>query len=265
MGARHLCGLMLAVAACKDRPNEARPAPARGPVSADEAAELARDVARAASPCEPTWLATFVDGAAAFCASLPAGTTVGLVAVPASGRPVLRTLTSDARLGYQELIVARATPEGPAHGVALTPIAADDLAAFADQRERRDDAALLATIERLDARVGGDPYLADQRAEALLHDPTPAHLADAERWARAAVAGLPEREHVWWTLLVVQTKRGDHAGVVASLDELKRRFGVEIDRDKMAGMTTFRDFMASPEAAAWWARQDAAAPPDAAP
>lgn len=144
---------------------------------------------------------------------------------------------------------------------------AADLLRFEGDRRRKDAPALLATIERLDRRVGGDPYLADKRAEAYLLDPTPAHLEEAERWARAATAGLPDREHGWWTLLVVQTKRRDHAGVVASLDELQRRFGVEIDRDKMAGMTTFRDFMGSPEFAAWAARQDAAAaaPADAAP
>lgn len=221
--------------------------------------------------------------AAWLCRAIVAGSDVGLVAVrgDADGpRPVLRVLATDAALDYLELDLARATPAGPVRvvdvtsyqaGAALsrqlagqvgddaTAEAASELAAFAQQRERHEAAPLLEAIDRLDRRVGGDPYLADQRAEVYLRDATPERLELAERAARQAVAGLPTREHVWWTLLVVQARRRDHAGVVASLGELERRFGVEIDRDKMAAMTTFRDFMASPEYAAW-ARAQTASP-----
>jgi hypothetical protein len=120
---------------------------------------------------------------------------------------------------------------------------------------KKDGPKLLAAIDRLDRKVGGDPYLELHRAGAYTLDPTPGNLAKAEQSARAFIAAMPEVQNGWWTLATVQLQRGDLAGVVPTLDAIKQRFAVTFSRDAMAAQPIYEAFLRSPEFEAWWARQ----------
>jgi hypothetical protein len=120
---------------------------------------------------------------------------------------------------------------------------------------RKQLAPLLEAIDRVDRRVGRDPYLDYLRAGAYLMDPTPEHLAEAERLARSATAGVPDHPDVWWNLATVQITRKDHAGLVPTLDKLATTFAITFDRDAMTTDPLWQDFVASPEFATWWARR----------
>jgi hypothetical protein len=100
---------------------------------------------------------------------------------------------------------------------------------------RKDLPRTLAAVESLDARVGGDPYLANLRASAYLLDPTPEHLAEAERWARKGVEAVPDDEDALWSLAAILLMRGDHAAVLPVADTLRTRFAATIDPTAMAG------------------------------
>jgi hypothetical protein len=120
---------------------------------------------------------------------------------------------------------------------------------------KKDGPKLLAAIDRLDRKVGGDPYLELHRAVAYTLDPTPANLAKAEASARAIVTAMPDLQQAWWTLVTVQLQRGDHAGVVPTLDAIKQRFALTFSREAMAAEPLYATFLQSPEFAEWWARQ----------
>jgi len=115
---------------------------------------------------------------------------------------------------------------------------------------RHDVPALVKTIDRLDRRVGGDPYLAFLRVNAYLLEPTPEHLAAAETAARAAVAGMPKNTSVLLALATVQLRRGDRTGAVVTLETL-RALGSEVGRASVAKDPDWQAFFASPEYASW--------------
>jgi hypothetical protein len=119
---------------------------------------------------------------------------------------------------------------------------------------KKDGPKLLAAIDRLDRKVGGDPYLELHRAGAYTLDPTPANLAKAEQAARSVVTQMPDLQEAWWTLVTVQLQRGDHAGVVPTLDAMKERFSLTFSRDAMATQPIYEAFLRSPEFEAWWAK-----------
>lgn len=100
---------------------------------------------------------------------------------------------------------------------------------------KKDMAGVLGAIEKLDKLVGGDPYLDVLRANAYLLDTEPAHLAEAERWARKATEAEPALENAWWSLAVALLRRGDHAAVLPVADTLRTRFEAQIDPESMAG------------------------------
>jgi len=120
---------------------------------------------------------------------------------------------------------------------------------------RKNATAALAAIDRIDRRVGGDPYNGLLRASAHLLDPTPEHLAEADKWAQVTTEAMPTHQNGWWTLATVRLTRGDHAGVVPVLDKLEQDFGVSFDRAAMASEPVWQGFLQSPEFAAWWAKR----------
>jgi hypothetical protein len=103
----------------------------------------------------------------------------------------------------------------------------------------------LAALERLDQRVGGDPYLAVMRANTHLIDPTAGHLVEAERWARRAVESEPAMETAWWTLALVLLNRGDHPALAPVVDTLRTKFAAAIDPASMAGNELWTPYFAS--------------------
>jgi hypothetical protein len=116
---------------------------------------------------------------------------------------------------------------------------------------KKDMTQTLAAVDRLDQLVGGDPYLAVLRANAHLLEPTPEHLAEAERWARKATTAEPTNENGWWTLAAILLQRGDHTAVVAVADTLRTRFAATIDPVAMAGNDLWSAHFDSPAYRAW--------------
>lgn len=117
---------------------------------------------------------------------------------------------------------------------------------------RGDMPALLAAIDRLDRAVGGDPYLDLHRAGAYLLEPTAGNLSEAELLARAGTTALPGIADGWWTLAAIQAMRHEHAAVTATLDELRRRFDVDVRLEDLEADEVYEDFLDSPEFEAWW-------------
>jgi hypothetical protein len=118
---------------------------------------------------------------------------------------------------------------------------------------RKDYPSSLAAIDRLDAVVGGDPYLDGLRA--MLHDEA-GDLDKALAAARSGVTREPELQPLWWFLLTVQLDRKEVAPALATIDELQTRFAVVMDEDAMRAEPKYGFLLASP---AWKQRQAAAA------
>lgn len=106
--------------------------------------------------------------------------------------------------------------------------------------------AALATLDRLAAAVGGDPYL-DVMASDLLYQKgdLPASKAKA---AQAAV-DEPTLVNPWYVLLVVSLKEADHAATVEALMALEVRFGKSIA--DLATLPEYAGFVRSAEYAGW--------------
>lgn len=119
-------------------------------------------------------------------------------------------------------------------------------------RVRGDMPALLRAIDRLDRAVGGDPYLDLHRAGAYTLEPTAGNLSEAALAARAVTTALPGIEDGWWMLAAIQAMRHEHAAVTATLDELRRRFAVEVRLEDLEADEAYEDFLDSPEFEAWW-------------
>jgi tetratricopeptide (TPR) repeat protein len=101
-------------------------------------------------------------------------------------------------------------------------------------------------IDRLDAMIGGDPYLHAIRAKIHLHTND---FADAKKAANAAIAGGDRRVDPLWTLLTVSLREQDHA---ESLRLLKKMvFEHKIVLDKIATNPDYAAFLRSPQAAEW--------------
>lgn len=92
---------------------------------------------------------------------------------------------------------------------------------------RKDVDALLLALDRLERKVGGDPYLDTHRAGAYLLDPENANLNKAEQLARSATTAVPDVADGWWILATIQQQRGDTAALATTADEIKRRFGID--------------------------------------
>ncbi|MEZ4403048.1 MAG: hypothetical protein R3B06_23700 [Kofleriaceae bacterium] len=122
---------------------------------------------------------------------------------------------------------------------------------------RKQVQALLEAIDRLDQRVGGDPFLDQLRIGALMLEPTPAHVEAATAAARRLIAARPDQQESWMNLASVQLTGQDYDGVVATLDHLTTGFGMRFDREAMAGAPLYQGFLASPQFAAWWPRYSA--------
>jgi hypothetical protein len=111
---------------------------------------------------------------------------------------------------------------------------------------REEVGKLLTILDRLDRRVGGDPYLGYLRANAYLLEPTPEHLAAAETSVREAIARLPDRWDPLFGLLTVQVKQQRYPEAMATLTTLRDRFDVSVDHDVVAGDADWQLFLATP-------------------
>jgi hypothetical protein len=108
----------------------------------------------------------------------------------------------------------------------------------------------LARVERLDERVGGDPYLDQMRAWALRGLGRPAEALTA---ARRAVNAEPERAEAWDELLAAQLASADHPGTLETIAEMTLRFDWGWDPAAIRDNPLWASFITSAEGASWLA------------
>jgi hypothetical protein len=121
-----------------------------------------------------------------------------------------------------------------------------DLIRFDDVMTRMQYGELLAMLDRLDKRLGGDPYLDALRAQAL--NSSGKH-AEAITAAKRAIAAEPGLEDAYWGLLAPQVASKDFAGAVATVKVLRDRFAA--DTAALQGDPRFAPLVDSKEYAAW--------------
>ncbi|MBS1910549.1 MAG: hypothetical protein JST22_01060 [Bacteroidetes bacterium] len=112
--------------------------------------------------------------------------------------------------------------------------------------------SLGAAVDRLDVHVGGDPYLNLFRATIAMAR-RDGDKAAAYGWA--LLNGDPESPDGYWAVVNASILRRDYATISRMLDALKSRFNLPITPAVITGDTLYRDYAASPEFAAWAARQ----------
>jgi hypothetical protein len=111
---------------------------------------------------------------------------------------------------------------------------------------RKQYRSALEVLDRLDARVGGDPYLDVQRAGLfLLQD----DYDEAVRYAQSAVAADPFLQPGYWTLASIALETKDWDLLVRALDGLEDNFAVEL-RD-LEEVPEYLEFLDSPEYEDW--------------
>jgi hypothetical protein len=107
---------------------------------------------------------------------------------------------------------------------------------------------VLAMIDRLDKRLGGDPYLDVQRASALLEA---GRKIEAVAAAKRATEREPTLQQAWWGLLTAQAAADDTTGALATLTVLRDRFKVVIDADALHADARFETLVESKQFKAW--------------
>ncbi|MGV3662902.1 MAG: tetratricopeptide repeat protein [Prosthecobacter sp.] len=103
-------------------------------------------------------------------------------------------------------------------------------------------------LKRVDAVVGGDPYLKFLRGSARLQ------LKDYEgalALANEAQQEDPQMPDAVNLRIGVHLARKDHKAVVGEFRTFRKNFGVTLDREALSGEDVYKDFLASPEFAIW--------------
>jgi hypothetical protein len=113
-------------------------------------------------------------------------------------------------------------------------------------RKQYDEA--IAAMDRVDARVGGDPYVHVLKA-SLFREMRDLEAAWTE--AQAAVNEAPDFEEAYWTALTIALERKAHDDATALMTTLRDRFAVEFDPELMAAEALWAEFLESPQWAAW--------------
>ena len=107
---------------------------------------------------------------------------------------------------------------------------------------------LLASIDSLSNRVGGDSYLDGFRAKVLANSGASAEAIAA---ANAVLAGNPSDENAWDALLESLAQTGDYAAVVTGLGNMERALRIEVSPAALAEIENYAAFCASPVGKAW--------------
>lgn len=103
-------------------------------------------------------------------------------------------------------------------------------------------------LKRVEAVVGGDPYLKFLRGNARLQmKDYPGTLALADEAAKED----PKMAEIVDLRLGVHLGRKDNKAMLEELRAFKKNFGATLDRAAMAGNEVYKDFLASPEFAIW--------------
>ncbi|HEU0031174.1 MAG TPA: hypothetical protein VFQ53_11115 [Kofleriaceae bacterium] len=109
-------------------------------------------------------------------------------------------------------------------------------------------AETLAILDRLDKRLGGDPYLDVLRAGALSES---GKLEDAVTAAQKATTREPTLEPAWWQLLTTQSAAKHYGDALKTLETLRDKFGAKTDAASLRADERFIKLAASKEYAAW--------------
>lgn len=108
----------------------------------------------------------------------------------------------------------------------------------------------IESVDRLDARLGGDPYLEVMRVGVLLEQ---GKADEALSRAQKAAGALPKLIEAHWTLLNAAVEKKDHAAAVTALETLRSTFG-----QSFPGLGTspeFAELVASSQYKEWAAKQ----------
>lgn len=114
----------------------------------------------------------------------------------------------------------------------------------------------LEAVDRVDETVGGDPHLDAIRANILV---LTGDLEQATVAANRACEREPGLVDNWWSLVTVSLKADTHSRTAELLDHLRQRFAIEFD--DLSTILEYARFVASPQHAAWLARQPRPADP----
>ena len=104
-------------------------------------------------------------------------------------------------------------------------------------------ADVVAGLDRLERRLGGDPYLDSIRADAYLHA---GDTAKAVQLARRASERAAAVESTWWMRATAQAAAHDFPAAVATLDVLKTRFAADVSASALGIDDRFSALVESP-------------------
>ncbi len=122
-------------------------------------------------------------------------------------------------------------------------------------RKKYDDA--IKMIDRLDKRLGGDPYLESLRAGAYGES---GRYAEALVHAKKATEQEPTLVQNWWALLTQQAGGKDYPGALVTLAVLRDKFHASVEHENLRADPRFTVLTQSKEYAAWRKAAPAPAP-----
>ncbi|MBX9792537.1 MAG: hypothetical protein K2Y37_26850 [Pirellulales bacterium] len=109
----------------------------------------------------------------------------------------------------------------------------------------------LATLDRLDKRVGGDPYLNAVRANVAL---VQGQADEAKKLFTATIEGAPRVPQPYFALVEISLNEKQYAETARLMAILESDLGIRFP-DDLAQNELFKGFSASPEYAAWQAKR----------
>lgn len=111
---------------------------------------------------------------------------------------------------------------------------------------KKDYAKALASIDRLDKAVGGDPYLDTRRADVYLEDQKP---DAAKQAARRAIEREPNLIDAYWSLVAISLKEREFAETLELLNILGEKFDIVIE--DLDTIPDYAGFVESPHYQQW--------------
>jgi tetratricopeptide (TPR) repeat protein len=117
---------------------------------------------------------------------------------------------------------------------------------------KKDYKKVLEMLDRLDKRVGGDPYLELQRAAVYIELKD---IPNALKHAKLGTEKAPELQQVWWARANAEVAAKEYAASLKTLEHLRSKFGAELDPQAMREDARFTALVDSPEFAAWLKKQ----------
>ena len=112
----------------------------------------------------------------------------------------------------------------------------------------KDYAGALKTLDRLDQRVGGDPYIDTLRSHMYA---AMEKIPEAVKTATSATTREPELVDGWYALVDADAAAKDFPGAVKAMDVLKKKFQITFDDAALATQPSLAAVLASPAYKAW--------------